>query len=62
VSTPEPVPFERSGDEQDAAAFAAAAEKLLNVVDGTLAEMRQGREETRVLLDRLEVRLGSLHG
>jgi hypothetical protein len=50
-------------DEGEAAvAFAAAATELLNAVDDTLFRIRQSRDETRALLDRLEIRLTSTHG
>ncbi len=59
---------QRSGDTQfqdegeAAAAFAAAAAKLLNTVEDTLADMRRGGEETRLLLDRLEAQLAKSQG
>lgn len=39
------------------AAFKAAAAKLLETVDETLADLRREREETRAVLDRLEMSL-----
>jgi transcriptional regulator with XRE-family HTH domain len=53
----------KSDDEkQIAAAFVAAAAGLLNAVDETLFEIRQGRKETNALLSRLEARLASSDG
>jgi hypothetical protein len=50
------------GEEEAAAAFERAASELLGAVDSTIAAIRQGKEETRSILDRLEVRLASSHG
>jgi hypothetical protein len=49
---------EQSEEYKAARAFVAAAAELLNVVDHTIFEIRQGREETRMLLDQLETLLG----
>jgi DNA-binding protein HU-beta len=45
--------------EEAAEEFRNAAERLLAVADQTLVEVRKGREETRVTLDRLEAHLAS---
>jgi hypothetical protein len=47
--------------EDAAAKFRRASDQLLAVADQTLAEIREGKEQTRALLDRLEARLAS-HG
>jgi transcriptional regulator with XRE-family HTH domain len=53
----------KSDDEnQIATAFVAAAAGLLNAIDDTLFEIRQGRKETNALLSRLEARLASSDG
>jgi len=55
--------IEQFEDEGEAAeAFEAAAADLLSAVNDTLAEVRQGREEARELLSRLEARLASPDG
>jgi hypothetical protein len=55
--------FEASEDETEAAAaFAAAAAELLAAANDALAEIRQERAETRLLLDRLEARLALSDG
>jgi hypothetical protein len=45
--------------EEAALEFETAATRLLATADQTLAEVRQGREQTRVLLDRIEAHLAS---
>jgi len=58
----EPDVSRRFRDEGEAtAAFAVAATELLNAVDDAVFTLRQRREETRALLDRLDSRLASSH-
>lgn len=47
--------------ERAAEHFRTATGELLDAAERALAELREGRNATRALLDRLEVRLG-LHG
>jgi hypothetical protein len=51
----------QQSEAEAAEAFTSAAVELLHTLDATLLMMRQGREETRAILDRLEARLAQ-HG
>jgi hypothetical protein len=57
----QPGSFEATQAEA-AAAFAAAAAQLLTAANDALAAIRRERDETRLLLDRLEARLAPSHG
>jgi hypothetical protein len=50
-------PSPQRSEAEVAEAFNSAAVELLHTLDATLLMMRQGREEARAILDRLEAQL-----